>query len=188
MGTTTRTRLVFTFASLAVAFTNCSPSFNAGSGGTTTSLNSGSGGVPPELPIPLPTDGSKLYPVYPSCEEPASSYTRTVYVDPMGGDDVNGDGSQSKPYKMINATVTAKKIVPGDHVILLPGTHGGLAMSASSAPLFVNSTKWTWIESKAGAKLSTLSINGISRILVTGADISAPTGLLTYIASSNNIV
>jgi parallel beta-helix repeat protein len=139
-----------------------------------------------------PVDGSTpgAYPVYAGCAAPATSFTRTVYVDPSAGD--TGDGSKEKPFGPLATTLAKKKIAPGDHVVLLPGDHGAVQVSKYSNPELAASTKWIWLDFQAGAKAKGLTIGDMAFWLVTRAEVSADRAstknALYTVTSSHDVV
>jgi parallel beta-helix repeat protein len=139
-------------------------------GGSTGGGGTGGGGSPPVPPSP----SGGTYPVYSGCEAPATSYARTVYIDPVNGADT-GDGSSGAPYKTFANTIGLKKLKPGDHVILLPGDHGAVQVSRYSNPELINATSWLWIDYRPGAISHNLDIRDMSRWLVTNAEVT-PSG------------
>lgn len=118
-------------------------------------------------------DGSTTtgYPVYPGCAAPATSFARTVYVDPAAGD--TGDGSEAKPFGPLAAALAKKKVAPGDHVVLLAGDHGAVAVSKYTNPELVGSTSWIWLDFRAGATAKGINIGDMAFWLVTRAEVSA---------------
>lgn len=127
------------------------------------------------------------YEVYAGCEHPATSYTRDFVVDPILGSD-SGDGSKLQPYKTLQLAFARKKILPGDRVVLMPGDHGHLLISRYSNPEFVNSTKWTALDFKSGAKAKTLSFRDVSKFLVTQADLNHNTGNLFSASNGSHVI
>ena len=128
--------------------------------------------------------------VYPGCATPTDSFARTVYVD-IGGADT-GDGSKGKPFGALSAALAKKKIVPGDHVIVLPGDHGAVSVSKFTNPELAASTSWIWLDFQAGATIKSLAIGDMGWWRVTRAEVStdrtaAKSGLVT-VTSSHDIV
>jgi parallel beta-helix repeat protein len=133
---------------------------------------------------------STPYPVYPGCAAPATSYARTVYVDPAAGD--TGDGSSAKPFGALGATLAKKKIAPGDHVVVLPGDHGLVQVSKYQNPELVGATSWIWLDFQTGATAKGLRIGDMANWLITRAEVSAdrsatPNALFT-VTSSHDVV
>lgn len=124
----------------------------------------------PDGSIPDGSTGG-TYPVYPGCAAPATTFARTVYVDPAGSD--TGDGSKAKPFGPLASTLAKKKIAAGDHVIVLPGDHGVVQVSKSANPELASATTWTWFDFQPGATAKGLSIGDMAFWLVTGAEVSA---------------
>ena len=125
--------------------------------------------TPPNPPNPpTPTTGYKLYP---GAEQPATTYKRTLYVDPVNGLDT-GDGSQAKPFRSIKKdSVSWKKLMPGDHVIFLPGVHDGTTFYGPyGSPLFKDATEWTWFDFKPGAKIPLIALRQVKRFLITNPE------------------
>ncbi|HYF29074.1 MAG TPA: right-handed parallel beta-helix repeat-containing protein, partial [Candidatus Paceibacterota bacterium] len=148
-------------------------------------------GPPQEIPeIAQNPDG---YPVYPGCEQPATTYARELYIDPVGGND-SGDGSRTAPYRSFSAVIAAKKIQPGDHVVLLAGNHGPISLKGAGLPAFASATSWTWLDFQSGATGYSVSAEGISRLLVTGGEFvkdpaaTSVGGLRFWITRSSHIV
>jgi len=127
------------------------------------------------------------YETYEGCEAPATVFTRTVYVDPVNGSD-GGDGTSASPWKTLATALTAKQIVAGDHVILLPGDHGAVQVSKYSNAALVDAPAWTWFDVHAGATFSRLDIRDMSRWLITHAEVSNHSGTLVSFAGGSNIV
>lgn len=139
-----------------------------------------------------PVDGStpSAYPVYPGCAAPATTFTRTIYVDPTAGD--AGDGTEAKPFGSLATTLAKKKIAPGDHVVLLPGDHGAVAVTKYTNPELASGTSWTWLEFKPGATAKGLAIGDMAYWLVTRAEVSADRAstksALFTVTSSHDVV
>ena len=131
-------------------------------------------------------------PVYPGCPSPATTFARTIYVDPATGKDTN-DGSKSSPLHTLATALTAKKISAGDHVVLLPGDHGAVTVSKYTNPELSTATSWSWFDFQPGATTQMLVIGDMSDWLVTHAEMSADatvakTALLTITSSTNVVV
>ncbi|KND47476.1 MAG: putative glucanase [Parcubacteria bacterium C7867-004] len=146
--------------------------------------------VPP-TPDPAPSSGGPpRYAVYTGCESPASTYAREVYIDPVNGSDT-GTGASNAPYKSIATALLTKKIQPGDHVILLPGYHGKIAVTDRTAPLLTSGSAWTWFEFRSGAIGESMPLQKVSRIIVTGPELTAKqsvTSLLMWMDQVSNVV
>ncbi len=130
-----------------------------------------------------------LYPRYEGCEAPATTFARTLYVDPQAGS-ANGDGSSAKPYQTLTAVLGAKKLQPGDHVVLLPGDHGEVLASKFDNPQLENGAAWIWIEFQPGATAKGLDLRDMARWLITGAEITGTTkaNLVAFSGGSNMIL
>ncbi len=182
--------------SCAFVLVACSGSDGAtpsGGDGATDDATSSDTASPDGAPSDAPADdGASLgtYPVYPGCAAPATSFTRTVYVDPAAGD--TGDGSKDKPFGALATTLAKKKIAAGDHVVLLAGDHGAVAVTKYTNPELASSTSWIWLDFQPGATAKGLSIGDMAFWLVTRAEVSADrastnTALYT-VTSSHDVV
>ncbi|MES2527877.1 MAG: hypothetical protein V4598_12365 [Bdellovibrionota bacterium] len=123
--------------------------------------------------IPGEIDVTKPYPVYPGCESPAGQYNRTIVLD--------GNAGQT-----LQAELDAKRILPGDHIILT-GPQGSVSASRYSQPGLVNSSQWIWLDSQ-GATFTKFDLRDISRIFISRAKITSPTGNLFALAGAQQIV
>lgn len=128
-----------------------------------------------------------LYPRYDGCEPPATTFTRTLIVDPATGRD-DGDGSAAKPLKTLAAALGAKKIQPGDHVVLKPGDHGKVGASKYDNPQLQNGASWIWMEFQPGATAQQVAVSDMSRWLVTGATISSEKATLVAFSGGSNMI
>ncbi len=118
--------------------------------------------TPPAAPVPRGAAApASVYEVYQGCEKPASTYARTVTVDPKAGD-------------TLEALFSAKKVLAGDHLILLPGDHGAILAKEVAAGA------WIWLDFQPGATAKSITLKNISKILITGAEITSPTGKLFF--------
>ena len=182
-------RTMFASALLAAACSG-NESGEAAGGGTDTSTGGAGGQMASTGSGGSGGGGGSEYPVYPGCAAPATTFTRTVYVDPAAGD--TGDGSEAKPFGSLASTLAKKMIAPGDHVILLPGDHGALQVSKYSNPELENATTWTWFDFQPGATAAGLSIGDMAFWLITGAEVSASRaqvmGALYTVNSSHDVV
>ncbi len=118
------------------------------------------------------------------------SFLRTVYIDPVNGSDT-GTGAQTSPLRTLGASMS--KIQAGDHVVLLPGNHGAVAISRYSHPALANTTRWIWFDFKPGSTIERISAQGesaykIGRWLITGATITGPKNSYLYFMWDSNIV
>lgn len=132
------------------------------------------------------------FPVYGDCAKPSKTFARTVYVDPSAADDA-GDGSKAKPFRTLAKTLAAKKLLGGDHVILLPGDHDAVQVSKYTNPELVGSKSWIWLDFQAGATVKTLVVADMSSWLVTRAEVSADssvakTALVSFGSSTDMIL
>lgn len=123
--------------------------------------------------IPGVVDVTKLFPVYPGCENPAADYKRTIIIDGNSGDS-------------LQARLDSKSILPGDHVILR-GPQGSVSASRYSQPGLVNSSEWIWLESQ-GATFTKFDLRDVARIFISQAKITAPSGNLFALAGASHIV
>ena len=121
-------------------------------------------------PTPTPSTSPGTYQVYPGCEAPATSYLRTIYIDPVLGSDTTGDGSLAKPFKTLTFYVNGRKTQAGDHVVLLPGDHGSLVVNRYTTSYLVGTTKWIWIDFKEGAVMKNMDLKDMSRWLITNGE------------------
>lgn len=122
------------------------------------------------------TTSGGAYEVYQGCEvPPTSGYARTVYIDPVSGSDL-GSGAQTAPFKTLATALSAKKILPGDHVVLLPGDHGVVFASKDTNPTMVGASQWIWIEFRSGARAHSMDIRDMSHWFVTGAEVTPSAG------------
>lgn len=125
------------------------------------------------ITTPGPVNTSVPYPVYPGCEAPAVDYRRTITID--------GNMGQT-----LQALLDAKSLLPGDHVIV-KGPQGSVSASKYSQPALVDSGEWIWIEAQ-GATFSKFDLRDISRVFITGALITAPTGTLVSFAGTSQVI
>jgi hypothetical protein len=163
----------------------------AGAGGTTTQSVSVSVTSVTPTPTPVPPAPVGTYPVYQGCEAPATTFLRTIYVDPVNGSDT-GDGSTAAPLKTLSGAFGGQKIKQGDHVVVLPGNHGDVyADTYGNNALSINPTpgKWVWLDFRPGAIVSSIEFRGMNRFLITGAVVTNPIGkTLIQLSDENNIV
>ncbi|MDB5237567.1 MAG: putative glucanase [Parcubacteria group bacterium] len=131
----------------------------------------------------IPSTLSGNYPVYPGCEAPGTNYLRTIYFDAVNGNDTTADGSSAKPYKSFDLAVSAKKILPGDHVVLRPGSY---TIKVKSGTQFANASRWTWIDFQPGATTPTMSITSAAKLIITGAEVPITTGI--WMSMNNDLV
>jgi hypothetical protein len=126
--------------------------------------------------------------VYPGCDAPSTSYTRTVYVDGTNGSDTTGDGSSAKPWKTLNTAIKTKLVQAGDHVVV-SGTQPGLDINKYSRPDLINASSWIWLDFQSGSTISTIAVGDVSHWLITGATVTAapPVTLVSFV-STNNVV
>lgn len=148
--------------------------------------NPPSGG--PQQPIPPPPAGNGSYKVYPSCELPATSFLRDVYVDIVNGLDLVGRGTASSPYKTLGYLLNNKLIQAGDHIIIQSGIYPTLNINQTNAPALVSALTWTWFDFKSGAQIAGLSISQIKRGLFTGATITKNTGNIVSLSGTDEVV
>lgn len=129
------------------------------------------------------------YPVQLGCDIPSSSYATDIYVDPISGADISGNGTQSKPFKTFS--FAASKLIGGERVHLLPGSYGAISMISTRLSKLVGNKNWIWLDFQQGAKTGKIDIRGMSHILITGAE-SSTMAKNTYIIDvgygSNNVV
>jgi len=176
-----------------ISFQNCAKPFKS-----QVDINSeqlpGSGSLPSTAPTPpsqyysgsLPNIPAPVYPsaavpstlagsgveVYPGCELPQSSYLRTLYFDPVNGNDISGNGTVSNPYAKLSTFISSKLIKEGDHLILLKGDHGLINASAGNLPAMAQAKSWIWIDGQPGSILRQISLQGMVRWLITGVDVT----------------
>jgi len=131
--------------------------------------------------IPVPVYNSTAVPatltgggfeVFPGCELPPASYARTLYFDPVNGNDSTGNGSFAKPYAKVGTFISSKLVKAGDHLILLKGDHGSISANSASMPALLNTTSWIWIDGQAGAIVGQINLQAVSRWLITGVDVT----------------
>jgi hypothetical protein len=144
---------------------------------------------PPPYPAPVPPTPSGSYPVYPGCEAPATAYARTLYFDPVNGSDT-GDGTQAKPYKLLQTLLNARKIIPGDHLILMPGSQADINLNSLGNLALATTTQWTWLDFQPGATGTSLSFHTINKWLVTKPELTYSAGgkILVYGTAVSNLV
>ncbi len=121
-------------------------------------------------PTPTPSTSPGTYQVYPGCEAPATSYLRTIYIDPVLGNDTTGDGSLAKPYKTLQLFVNGRKTQGGDRVVLLPGDHGSLVVNRYTTSYLVGTTQWIWIDFREGAVMKSMDLKDMNRWLITNGE------------------
>ncbi len=155
---------------------------SAGAGGSTAGGGGASAGAGGSTGTSEP-----VYPVYAGCEAPATTFTRTLYVDPQSGAD-GGDGSEQKPYKTLAAVVAGKRVQPGDHVVLRPGHHGSVQANEYKNPELVDAAAWIWIEFEPGATAERMALRRMSRWLITGAEITSEKETLVALEGSSQLV
>ena len=114
------------------------------------------------------------YPVYPGCAAPATSFARTVTLDPST--------------TTLAAAFAQKQIQPGDHVVVLAGDHGAVLVSKYTNPELVAATAWIWLDFQPGAKVASLDVRDVSSWLVTRAEVSAPSTTLASFSGASNMV
>ncbi len=143
--------------------------------------------VPPPVVPPVIVAGS--YETYAGCASPSTTYTRTVYVDPVNGSETLGDGSQAKPYHTLREAFIDKRILPGDKVILMPGDHGNVFISSAKIPALANPSNWIWIDSQPGAIVDSYDIRAVRNMLITNATIHrTSTGNAFSAVSGGNVI
>jgi len=121
------------------------------------------------VPVPPPSGN---YDVYPGCPEPATSFAREIYIDPVAGSDA-GTGTVGAPFKTLSTALTTKKILPGDRVILLPGNHGRAYIYGPGYLVFANPAVWTWFDFRDGAIASEIVFRQTGKILITNAEVTS---------------
>ncbi len=137
--------------------------------------------TPPPNPVPPPPPpptNSGSYTVYSGCEAPATTYTRVIYIDPVSGSDTTGDGSNVKPYQSFATFVSAKKMRPGDHVVLLAGAHAGFIADSVRNPELTGASTWSWLDFQPGAVMAYIDIRGLNRWLITKPQVTYPAAAL----------
>ncbi|KND50309.1 MAG: putative glucanase [Parcubacteria bacterium C7867-007] len=148
--------------------------------------------TPAPSPSPTPPSPSTLsgsYPVYSGCEAPDRNYLRTLYVDPVIGLDT-GDGTRARPFKTLNAMMAARVITPGDHVVLMPGSHPKAKITANVPP-YKNPTGWFWIEFENGAVMDGLEFYDAKKWIVTKPEMTSITtvsGVMIYGGNVSNLI
>lgn len=166
-------------------FQNCSP-FDASQKVTSSSSSATdtSGGSSVILP---PATGS--FEVYPGCEAPATSFTRTLYADPTSGLDSN-DGSAAAPLRTVSAAFLSHKVQPGDKIIAKAGNHGALNVTQSTNAELASSNAWVLVEGEDGAIFSSVNLSGVSRIVISHFEVSSPgyTGNLVSLNRTTHVV
>ena len=151
--------------------------------------------VPPTTPPvtpPLPTDPGTLtnttsYEQYPGCEAPAHEYLRALYIDPVHGSDT-GTGSVTAPLKTLENALGAKKILPGDHVILLAGNHGTVFATKYAQAYLYGNKKWIWLDFKPGAIAQRIELRDMSHWLITNAEVSSTKNTLVMFGGGSDMV
>ncbi|HVK61095.1 MAG TPA: right-handed parallel beta-helix repeat-containing protein [Bdellovibrionales bacterium] len=143
--------------------------------------------TPTPTPTPVPPSTGGTYPVYPGCEAPSKTYARTIYIDPVKGTDA-GAGTSASPMKTLAVAVSSKKILAGDHVILLPGNHGNVFSSQYNNPALQNAASWIWIDSKPGATMESFELREMSRWLITGAEVKNMNRVLVAFVGGRNFI
>jgi parallel beta-helix repeat protein len=128
--------------------------------------------IPPPAPVPVVIAGS--YETYPGCEAPASTYLRTIYINPVSGSETTGDGSVSAPYHTLAEAFADQKIKPGDKVELMAGNHGVVYVDTTRREHYypLGTTQWLWINFEPGATAQSFDLRSVSRVLVTNAYIT----------------
>jgi len=170
---------------VALAAAACSSEASKATGsdaGHEPSVDAGSDGGMPPVDAGLPT-----YPVYPGCDAPATSFARTIWIDPSATAD-GGDGSQAAPFHTLAGAFAAKQIAAGDHVVLLAGNHGAVQVSRYNNAQLVDAAAWIWLDFQPGATVQSLDIRDMSSWLITRAEVSAPKVTLVSFNSSSKMV
>ncbi len=158
-----------------------------GDGGDASTNDAGSDVVQGDAQVDVIEAGAPAYPVYDGCESPATSFTRTVYVDPTTTVDA-GDGSQSDPFHTLADALAKKQIQPGDHVVVLPGAHGAVKVTKYTNADLVGATAWIWLDFRDGAMASSFDVEDVSRWLITRAAVSAPSVTLASFVNATDMV
>jgi parallel beta-helix repeat protein len=155
--------------------------------------DSSSSDVAMDVPTTDATDGGTDpgTPVYGDCATPSKTFSRTIYVDPAAADDT-GDGSAAKPFKTLSTTLKSKKLLPGDHVVLLAGDHGAVQVTKYTNAELVGSKSWIWLDFKSGATAQTLVVADMSSWLITHAEVTADSSVaksaLVSFSSSTDMI
>ncbi len=116
------------------------------------------------------TQTSSISTVYPGCELPAKTYSRTITLDASKGD-------------TLQSYFTKKLIQPGDHIIL-KGPQGKFLTSKYTNPSLVDNKQWILIEG-SGALFTQIDVRDIGRIAFTKVSVSG--GAVTF-GGANNVV
>lgn len=143
---------------------------------------------PAPAPSPVPPSNTSGFDLYPGCSAPSGSFSRTLYIDAVNGIDAASSGSASVPYRSISYVISQKIIQPGDHVIVRAGSYTGLSLSSGNSPALASSNSWVWFDFKVGSDVDGVSINGVSKILITGAKIHKTSGDIVSVVSGNDII
>lgn len=127
----------------------------------------------------------------------------SFYVDPVNGAD-SGDGSQTNPWKTLQAVIkaglingqdpTKGKVHAGDIIYLMTGNHGGLGMTQYTGK-FVN-TDFITIQALPGHTPVITGVNcvGVTNLVIRGLTVQRPDGPvvsnfnLCRFASVNNVI
>ena len=118
--------------------------------------------------------GAPSYPVYPGCEAPATTFTRTVTLDPSTTTLADG--------------FAKKQIQPGDHVVVLSGAHGAVKVTKYTNPELVGSTSWIWLDFQPGAVASSIDVEDVARFFITRAEVTAPAVTLASFVNATNMI
>lgn len=121
------------------------------------------------------TSQAHAYPVYSKCEQPSSTFLRTVYVDAALGNDLTADGTLIKPYKTLTTLVAKKDLKGGDHLIVAKGHYVFPVLSKYNYPSLVGNTSWVWFEFKPGSVVSSIDMRDLSRVEFTGVTVTGLT-------------
>ena len=144
--------------------------------------------TPPSVPGSTPSSLVGTYPVYSGCEAPASSYLRTIYIDPIHGSDTTGDGTQARPYRVLQNFFDTSKYQSGDHIILMPGDNGALYLSYYGWADLTTQSRWIWIDFQSGATATSIELRDVSRFLITKPEISTSAKTLIALSNNDNVV
>ncbi len=122
--------------------------------------------APPTTPPPIEGSIDGSLEVYAGCELPSLVFSRILYIDPVNGLDTNDGLAENRAFKTLAGSI--KKIMPGDQIHLLPGTHPAATISQYSAAHLVNSQKWIGIKASRDAKIVGLNLGSMSRWILSG--------------------
>lgn len=141
--------------------------------------------VPPAPvdPAPAPQPVPTAFEVYPGCAAPSATFTKTIFVDSMNGNDVGADGGPLNPFK----TFVGAKLLGGEHVVVMPGDYGQITQKTIPG---LNSGKWTWLDFQKGATSGFVAMTGVSKVILTGLEASgkAQNKYVIDFAKSSDIV